>query len=102
MFCFYINDIFNSSFLEGIKNTPVEEAPVQITLEESAKTGEAIEEELTSDLEIQLTKKLNELYERYHELSEMGKRDFSLENEIVEIEAELKDLTSPDSNPFGK
>ena len=98
----HARDIFNSSFLEGIKNTPVEEAPVQITLEESAKTGAAIEEESTSDLETQLTKKLNELYERYHELSEMGKRDFSLENEIVEIEAELKDLTSPDSNPFGK
>ena len=64
-------------FILGTKYTQIKEAISQSkqTLEMLSKTPEPIiEEEIVQPLE----------------------------NEIVEIEAELKDLTSPDSNPFGK
>lgn len=89
-------DIFNSSHFAGLQGQKEPEPAVQMTLEESAALADAQsehEEDSVSDLELRLSKELKELYSEYHELAEQGKKDHNLESRIVDIEAQLRDLS---------
>ena len=92
-----VRDIFNESYLKKVQVSK----PVQISLEDTGGVSRRVqtgddEGARLSPLEIDLYRKLEELYEEYYELAELGKRNFSLEEKIVDIENQLKELNEPD------
>jgi len=92
-------DIFNASHMAGLQ-AQVEPAAQTALLDaviEPVPAPAPVEESEPSDLEIKLSKELESLYADYHELAEQGKRDYSLESRIVDLEAQLRDLSEPDT-----
>ena len=94
-------DIFNPAHLEDLKEQPIQPEVLETEFELNTMTPEQLEfqdiqngEEGygVSDLEMRLSKELQELYAEYHDLAAEGKKDYSLESRIVDIEAQLREL----------
>ncbi len=50
----------------------------------------------TEQMVDKLSRQLDELYERYHELRESGKRDYNLESQIIDLETKISEYSEPD------
>ncbi len=98
-------DIFNASHMFGLQPQIEQGSPVQAleTPKKPEETSANIDESASvqghelSSLEIKLSKELEELYAEYHDLAEQGKRNLALEERIVEIESQLKEMAEPDT-----
>ena len=97
----HARDIFNPTHLAALKEQSAQPEVPTTAFEQDLITPDQLEmldaqydeeESCVSDLEMRLSKELQELYSEYHDLAAEGKKDYNLESRIVDIEAQLREL----------